>query len=58
MAFCFLEKIKLLFWTLSPVETNIMIKKALYLGINFFDKANISEEDSSENFIWNLFKKG
>ena len=44
-------------WTLSQEETDILIKKALDLGINFFDTANMYSEGSSETFIGNSFKK-
>ena len=44
-------------WTLSQEETDILIKKALDLGINFFDTANMYSEGTSETFIGNSFKK-
>ena len=44
-------------WTLNQEETDEMIKKALELGINFFDTANTYGEGSSETFIGNSFKK-
>ena len=44
-------------WTLSQEETDILIKKALDLGINFFDTANMNSEGTSETFIGNSFKK-
>jgi aryl-alcohol dehydrogenase-like predicted oxidoreductase len=44
-------------WTLDQEKTDIMIKKALDLGINFFDTANCYANGSSETFIGNSFKK-
>ena len=44
-------------WTLNQEETDAMIKRALDLGINFFDTANCYGEGSSEIFIGNSFKK-
>ena len=44
-------------WVLNQEETDEMIKKALDLGINFFDTANIYSDGSSETFIGNSFKK-
>ena len=44
-------------WTLNQEETDAMIKRALDLGINFFDTANIYADGSSETFIGNSFKK-
>ena len=44
-------------WTLSQEQTDEMIKKALDLGINFFDTANCYSFGSSEKFIGNSFKK-
>jgi len=44
-------------WTLDQEKTDIMIKKALDLGINFFDTANCYADGSSETFIGNSFKK-
>ena len=44
-------------WTLNQEETDAMIKRALDLGINFFDTANTYGEGSSETFIGNSFKK-
>ena len=51
------KKIKVRPWTLSQEETDILIKKALDLGINFFDTANMYSEGTSETFIGNSFKK-
>ena len=44
-------------WTLNQEQTDEMIKKALELGINFFDTANCYGKGSSEVFIGNSFKK-
>ena len=44
-------------WLLNQEETDSMIKKALDLGINFFDTANCYGNGSSETFIGNSFKK-
>ena len=44
-------------WVLNQEETDEMIKKALELGINFFDTANTYGDGSSETFIGNSFKK-
>ena len=44
-------------WVLNQEETDTMIKKALDLGINFFDTANTYGDGSSETFIGNSFKK-
>ena len=44
-------------WVLNQEQTDEMIKKALDLGINFFDTANIYGNGSSETFIGNSFKK-
>ena len=44
-------------WVLNQEETDEMIKKALELGINFFDTANCYGKGSSETFIGNSFKK-
>ena len=44
-------------WQLDQEKTDELIKKALDLGINFFDTANIYGNGSSEAFIGNSFKK-
>ena len=44
-------------WVLNQEETDAIIKRALELGINFFDTANTYGEGSSETFIGNSFKK-
>ena len=51
------EKTKNLPWTLDQEQTDIIIKKALDLGINFFDTANIYGNGTSEIFIGNSFIK-
>jgi len=44
-------------WQLNQEKTDEMVKKALDLGINFFDTANCYGKGSSEAFIGNSFKK-
>ncbi len=44
-------------WCLNQEETDAMIKRALELGINFFDTANCYSDGTSEKFIGNSFKK-
>ena len=44
-------------WVLNQEQTDEMIKKALDLGINFFDTANVYSQGTSEIFIGNSFKK-
>ena len=44
-------------WQLDQEKTDELIKKALDLGINFFDTANIYSQGTSETFIGNSFKK-
>ena len=44
-------------WTLNQEQTDEIIKKALDLGINFFDTANGYSKGTSEIFIGNSFKK-
>ena len=44
-------------WILNQEQTDEMIKKALDLGINFFDTANFYADGTSEIFIGNSFKK-
>ena len=44
-------------WVLNQEQTDEMIKKALDLGINFFDTANCYSDGTSETFIGNSFKK-
>ena len=38
-------------WQLAQKKTDELIKKALDLGINFFDTANIYGNGTSETFI-------
>lgn len=38
-------------WTLNPEESEILIKRALELGINFFDTANIYSGGTSEEYL-------
>ena len=51
------EKTKSRPWTLNQEKTDEMIKRALDLGINFFDTANIYGDGTSEEFIGKSFKK-
>ena len=44
-------------WVLDQEKTDEMIKRALELGINFFDTANCYGKGTSETFIGNSFKK-
>ena len=44
-------------WVLNQEQTDEMIKRALELGINFFDTANCYGKGTSETFIGNSFKK-
>ena len=44
-------------WVLNQEQTDEIIKRALDLGINFFDTANIYSGGTSEIFIGNSFKK-
>ena len=44
-------------WQLNQGQTDEMIKKALDLGINFFDTVNCYGKGSNETFIRNSFKK-
>ena len=44
-------------WVLNQEQTDEMIKRALELGINFFDTANLYSSGTSEIFIGNSFKK-
>ena len=51
------EKTKTWPWTLDQEKTDEIIKKALDLGINFFDTANCYANGTSDVFIGNSFKK-
>ena len=44
-------------WVLDQEKTDEIIKRALELGINFFDTANCYNKGTSEVFIGNSFKK-
>ncbi len=44
-------------WVYGQELSDLLIKKALDLGINFFDTANCYSDGSSERFIGNSFKK-
>ena len=44
-------------WVLNQEQTDEIIKRALELGINFFDTANCYSKGTSEIFIGNSFKK-
>ena len=44
-------------WVLNQEQTDEMIKRALDLGINFFDTANLYSGGTSEIYIGNSFKK-
>lgn len=38
-------------WTLNPEDTEEIVKKALSLGINFFDTANVYSHGTSEEYL-------
>ena len=44
-------------WVLGEEETNQIIKRALELGVNFFDTANVYSLGTSEELMGNAFKK-
>lgn len=44
-------------WTLNPEETEQTVKKALDLGINFFDTANTYAHGTSEEYLGAALKK-
>ncbi len=44
-------------WTLNPEETETIVKKALDLGINFFDTANCYSHGTSEEYLGQALKK-
>lgn len=44
-------------WTLDREATDEMVKKALDLGINFFDTANTYSHGTSEEYLGNALKK-
>ena len=41
----------------KPGQTNEMVKKALDLGLNFFDIANLYNDGTSEIYLGNALKK-
>ena len=43
-------------WTLSAEESETLVKRALDLGINFFDTANIYSAGTSEEFLGRALK--
>ena len=43
-------------WTLDPARSEVLIKKALDLGINFFDTANTYSEGTSEEYLARALK--
>lgn len=43
-------------WTLNPQETETVVKKALDLGINFFDTANCYSHGTSEEYLGRALK--
>lgn len=43
-------------WTLNPEESETLIKRALDLGINFFDTANIYSGGTSEEYLGRAIK--
>ena len=44
-------------WTLNPNETEEIVKKALDLGINFFDTANTYSHGTSEEYLGRALKR-
>jgi aryl-alcohol dehydrogenase-like predicted oxidoreductase len=44
-------------WTLNPEESEALIKRALDLGINFFDTANTYSAGTSEEYLARALKK-
>lgn len=44
-------------WTLNPEETETVVKRALDLGINFFDTANVYSHGTSEEYLGQALKK-
>lgn len=43
-------------WTLSPEDSETLVKRALDLGINFFDTANIYAAGTSEEYLGRAIK--
>lgn len=44
-------------WTLDPSQSEALIKRALDLGINFFDTANVYSAGTSEEYLSQALKK-
>lgn len=44
-------------WTLGTEESEILVKRALDLGINFFDTANVYSAGTSEEYLGRAIKK-
>lgn len=44
-------------WTLNPEESEVLIKRALELDINFFDTANTYSAGTSEEYLGRAIKK-
>lgn len=44
-------------WTLNMEDTEVLVKHALDLGINFFDTANVYSHGTSEEYLANALKK-
>lgn len=44
-------------WTLNYEDSSAMVKKALDLGINFFDTANVYSHGTSEEFLGKAIRK-
>ncbi|WP_026870260.1 aldo/keto reductase [Inquilinus limosus] len=44
-------------WTLGEAESRLFIRKALDLGINFFDTANVYSDGSSEEIVGRALKE-
>ena len=44
-------------WVLNQEQTNEMVKKALDLGINFFDTANLYCEGTSEIYFGKCYQE-
>lgn len=44
-------------WTLNEQESDALIKRALELGINFFDTANVYSAGTSEEYLGRALKK-
>ena len=44
-------------WTLNEEESEVLVKRALELGINFFDTANSYSHGTSEEYLGRILKK-